>query len=48
MVNSTERQGSKMRGGGGGGGGGRVSKEEKTKKKWKSLGVQDFSSTTKF
>jgi len=44
MVNSTERQGSKMRGGGGGG----VSKEEKTKKKWKSLGVQDFSSTTKF
>jgi hypothetical protein len=46
MVNSTERQGSKMRGGGGVGG--RVSKEEKTKKKWKSLGVQDFSSTTKF
>jgi len=45
MVNSTERQGSKMRGWGGGG---RVSKEEKTKKKWKSLGVQDFSSTTKF
>jgi len=44
MVNSTERQGSKMRGGGGG----RVSNKEKTKKKWKSLGVQDFSSTTKF